>query len=83
MPEPLSKALDLRAPASAATRHTLTAQALHWLTVLPILAALPVAWVVVPLPEGSQQASLFVVHRSLGVTIPAVALARDTGCWAA
>ena len=32
-----------------ATRYTLTAQALHWLTALLILAILPVAWVMVGL----------------------------------
>lgn len=50
-------------------RYTLTAQALHWLTVLLILAVLPVAWVVVSLPPSPERSWLFVIHRSLGITI--------------
>ena len=57
-------------------RYTLTAQALHWSTVLLILAVLPVAWVVVSLPQGPTRSWLFVVHRSLGVTILLVMVAR-------
>jgi cytochrome b561 len=66
--------LDCRT--SIATRYTLTAQALHWLTVLLILTTLPVIWVAVSLPEGQSQSRLLVVHRSLGVSIFVVALAR-------
>lgn len=60
----------------ATTRYTLTAQALHWLTVALILAILPVAWVMVSLPKGPSQSWMLVVHRSLGVTILAVVAAR-------
>lgn len=58
------------------SRYTLTAQALHWLTALLVLAIVPVAWVVVSLPQGPERSSLFVVHRSLGVTIFAIAVVR-------
>jgi cytochrome b561 len=57
-------------------RYTLTAQALHWLTVLLILTTLPVAWVMMSLPTGPQQTRMLVLHRSLGVTIFAVVVAR-------
>ena len=57
-------------------RYTLTAQALHWLTVLLILAILPVAWVVVSLPPGPERSWLFVIHRSLGVTILVIVAVR-------
>ena len=67
---------SLGTPALAATRYTLTAQALHWLTVLLVLAILPVAWVMVSMPKSQEQTWLFVLHRSLGVTILAVAAAR-------
>ena len=76
MPSLLSKTLELRALPPAAMRYTLTAQALHWLTVLLILAILPVAWVMVSLPKNPQQAWLFVIHRSLGMTIFAVVAVR-------
>ena len=59
-----------------ATRYTLTAQALHWLTVLLILTTLPVAWVMMSLPTGPQQTWMMVLHRSLGVTIFAVVVVR-------
>jgi cytochrome b561 len=61
---------------SIATRYTLTAQALHWLTVLLILTTLPVIWVAVSLREGQSQSRLLVVHKSLGVSIFVVTLAR-------
>ena len=60
----------------AGSRYTLTAQALHWLTVLLILAVLPVAWVVVSLSPSPERSWLFVIHRSLGVTIFAVVVMR-------
>ena len=60
----------------AATRYTLTAQALHWVSALLILAILPVAWVMVSLPPGPGRAWMFVVHRSLGITILALVAAR-------
>ena len=56
--------------------YTLTAQALHWLTVLLILMILPVAWVMMSLPTGPEQTRMLVFHRSLGVTIFAVAVIR-------
>ena len=59
-----------------ATRYTLTAQALHWLTVLLILMILPVAWVMMSLPAGPEQDRMFVFHRSLGVTIFVVVVLR-------
>lgn len=76
MPSSLSRVPDLHPLAPAVTRYTLTAQALHWLTVLLILAILPVAWVMVSLPKDPQQAWLFVIHRSLGITILAVVAVR-------
>ena len=56
--------------------YTLTAQALHWLTVLLILMILPVAWVMISLPKGLEQDWMLVFHRSLGVTIFAVVVLR-------
>jgi cytochrome b561 len=54
----------------------LTAQALHWLAVLLTLTTLPVIWVAVSLPEGQSRSRLLVVHRSLGVSIFVLTLAR-------
>lgn len=61
----------------ASTRYTLTAQALHWLTVALILAVLPLAWVVVSMPrDNPDRAWLFVLHRSVGLTILALVIVR-------
>jgi cytochrome b561 len=57
-------------------RYTVSAQALHWLTVFLILMILPVAWVMMSLPTGPEQDRMLVFHRSLGVTIFAVAVIR-------
>ena len=76
MPDVLPMPPDLKMLVPAATRYTLTAQALHWLTVLLVLAVLPVAWVVVSLPQSAERSWLFVVHRSLGITILAVVTVR-------
>jgi cytochrome b561 len=64
-------------PAIETGRYTLTAQALHWLTVLLILMILPVAWVMMSLPTGPEQSRMLVFHRSLGVTIFAVIVVRS------
>jgi cytochrome b561 len=63
-------------PTTGTDSYTLTAQALHWLTVLLILMILPVAWVMMSLPKGPEQDWMMVFHRSLGVTIFAVAVLR-------
>ena len=63
-------------PAIEAGRYTLTAQALHWLTVFLILMILPVAWVMMSLPEGAEQTQMLVLHRSIGVTIFAAVVLR-------
>lgn len=53
------------------------AQALHWLTALLVLAVLPLAWVAVSLPrEAAAKGSLFVLHKSVGLTILAVVVGR-------
>ena len=39
-------------PTTETVSYTLTAQALHWLTVLLMLMILPVAWVMMSLPKG-------------------------------
>lgn len=61
----------------ANTRYTLTAQALHWLTAALFLAVLPLAWVVVSMPrDNPDRAWLFVLHRSVGLTILALVVVR-------
>lgn len=52
-------------------------QALHWLTALLILAILPVAWVMSEMAKDNPERGFaFMIHKSLGVTIFAIVVAR-------
>ncbi|GJD51139.1 Cytochrome b561 [Methylobacterium crusticola] len=75
--------LDLSTRASVPTRlieaprYTATAQALHWLTSLLVLAVLPLAWVAVALPRDSAyKGTVFNLHKSVGLTILAIVAIR-------
>ena len=61
---------------AASGRYTLTAQALHWLTALLLLAILPLAWVAEAMPPGPGRGYVFTLHKSVGVTILVLAAAR-------
>ena len=66
-------------PIMPAHRHRYggVAQALHWLTALLALAVLPLAWIAESLPrEAANKGSLFVLHKSVGLTILAIVVAR-------
>ena len=58
-------------------RYTELAQHLHWLTALLAAAILPIAWVMTNLPEHSpKQSILYDLHKSLGLTIWLLIVAR-------
>lgn len=58
-------------------RYTELAQHLHWITAVCAAALLPVAWVMTNLPEHSpKQGFLFSLHKSLGLTIWLLIVAR-------
>jgi hypothetical protein len=58
-------------------RYTLTAQALHWITAALMFVALPVAWVMVNMPETAARRSLlFTLHKSIGLTIVMIVVLR-------
>lgn len=57
-------------------RYTATAQALHWLMALLILAALPLGWVMTDLDLSPLKLKLYSWHKWLGVTLFLLALAR-------
>ncbi len=66
---------------NTATRYGSIAKTLHWLTALLILTLIPLGMVAVRLPfetdaELARKALLFSVHKTLGVTVFAVALVR-------
>jgi cytochrome b561 len=62
--------------ASGLPRYSPTAQALHWLTAIFVLAVLPLAWVAISLPPGPFKGTMFVFHKSVGLTIFAIVVVR-------
>lgn len=63
--------------ASGMPRYHPVAQALHWLTALLVAAVLPLAWVATSLPrDAASKGTLFVLHKSVGLTILAVVAIR-------
>jgi len=58
-------------------RYNSVAIVLHWLIALSILALLVVGWTAVLLPQGEPvRPSLFAAHKSLGLTVLVLTLAR-------
>lgn len=63
--------------ARPAIRYTATAQWLHWITALLILATIPIAWQMAGMAHGAPMRSVyFAVHKSIGVTVLLLAAAR-------
>ena len=62
--------------ASGMPRYNPLAQALHWLSAALILAVLPLAWVALSLPPAPLKGNMFVLHKSVGLTILAIVAAR-------
>jgi cytochrome b561 len=62
--------------ASGLPRYNPVSQALHWLTAAFVLAVLPLAWVAISLPNGEAKGSMFVLHKSVGLTIFAIVVIR-------
>jgi cytochrome b561 len=62
---------------TSSSRYTLTAQALHWITAALMFVVLPIAWVMVNMPEPAQfRGLLFTLHKSVGLTIVALVAVR-------
>jgi cytochrome b561 len=58
-------------------RYTATAQWLHWITALLLLATVPIAWQMAEMPHGAPMRNVyFAVHKSIGVTILLLAAVR-------
>jgi cytochrome b561 len=73
----MSATVHIATTPAAGRRYTLTAQALHWVTAALIFVALPLAWVAVNMPkDASSRGLLFTLHKSVGLTILALAAAR-------
>ncbi|MER2264090.1 cytochrome b [Methylobacterium oxalidis] len=67
----------MRDAAPERLRYTAAQQALHWVTAALVLAVLPLAWVAESLArEAPSKGTLFVLHKSVGLTILAVVVVR-------
>jgi cytochrome b561 len=62
--------------AAGLPRYNPVSQALHWLTAAFVFAVLPLAWVAISLPNGEAKGSMFVLHKSVGLTIFAIVVIR-------
>ena len=61
---------------STTTRWGLVASALHWLMALGIMVMLVLGTVMINYPMSTTKLKLFAVHKSIGVTLLALALVR-------
>lgn len=62
---------------AATRRYTGTAQALHWVIAALMLAVLALAWAMVSMPRTApNRETLYTLHKSVGLTILALALVR-------
>lgn len=57
-------------------RYTLTAIALHWLIALLVFGLFALGWYMVDLPRGPDRSSSFALHKSIGLSVFALALVR-------
>jgi cytochrome b561 len=58
------------AAVKADRRYTLTAQALHWINAALMFIVLPIAWVMMNMPETAHaRGVLFTLHKSIGLSI--------------
>jgi len=61
----------------AGARYAAMAQALHWLTAALVFATLALAWVMYNMPDAAPtRGLLFTLHKSFGITIFALVVAR-------
>jgi cytochrome b561 len=73
----LDSNLSLSSVVKPRGRYTLTAQALHWITAALMFIVLPVAWVMMNMPETAARRSLlFTLHKSIGLTIVMIVALR-------
>lgn len=63
-------------------RYSPTQQTMHWLTVVLMFSILPVAWILVSIPEETTKFFFWMdVHETIGLTIFALTLTRIVWRW--
>jgi cytochrome b561 len=74
--------VDARRRVTSLTRYTSVVQLLHWLTALLMFAVIPVGWHMMMLARGNPQREIwYTVHKSIGLTILALAILRLGWRW--
>nr|WP_321984163.1 cytochrome b [uncultured Lichenicoccus sp.] len=69
--------MSTRAVDDAGRRYSPTAQALHWITALLMFSVIPLAWVMVALPDDAPWGDTsYMLHKSVGLTILAIVAFR-------
>jgi cytochrome b561 len=63
-------------------RYGALAQTFHWLTLILLLAMFALAFVMTDMPKGPDKTVLYDLHKSIGITIFALTLARLLWRWA-
>lgn len=63
-------------PRRPVPRYTAVARLLHWTTAVLVLATIPVGFVLLSLPPGRVQDTLFDLHRSVGVLLFVLVVVR-------
>ena len=67
----------IAAAAPGRTRYSGAMQVFHWVTAALMFAILPIAWVMVSLPDDAAgRGLLFTLHKSIGITIVALVAVR-------
>jgi cytochrome b561 len=57
-------------------RYTAVAIALHWIIALSIICMIALGWIMTEMPEGAAAFALFQLHKSIGITILLLSVAR-------
>ena len=58
------------------TKYTYTAIGLHWIITVLVLTLFALGWYMADLPKGSERSWFFATHKSIGLTVFALALMR-------
>jgi cytochrome b561/polyisoprenoid-binding protein YceI len=74
----MSEEASMTADASLQQRYTAVAITLHWVIAAAIIGMIALGWYMTGLKPGSDQTALFQLHKSIGITILLLSVARLT-----
>ncbi|MDZ4762358.1 MAG: cytochrome b/b6 domain-containing protein [Alphaproteobacteria bacterium] len=67
---------ELAEDVSGRKRYTAVAIALHWLIAFSIIGMIALGWIMGDMPDGADRFALFQLHKSIGITILLLSVAR-------